>query len=140
MKKKLFMMLFLSSINIIAGTIKNLNKENDSVVKDEKFINKIFSGKARADYNTPLGSIAPKMSSAYHGQNSTKSQKHDFGSSKYDKDILWGSDIDENDIQGSLNRYRKKRQEEELQPYCNAAIGIVIIFLVFSVYYYNKNN
>ena len=33
----------------------------------------------------------------------------DYGESKYDKDINWDADIDKNDIEGSLKKYRDAR-------------------------------
>lgn len=139
----LLLMVLAHSIVISQSSKKDSNTTKDSTLKDQALFEDMLKNVSTNKYKSKMGSVASEMSSTYHGQNvggKIPSKKNDFGSSKYDSEINWATDIDENDIQRSLNRYRKQRQEEELQPYYNIAIGILIIFLVFSVYYYNKNN
>lgn len=139
----LLLMVLAHSIVISQSSKKDSNTTKDSTLKNQALFEDMLKNASTNKYKSQMGSVSSEMSSTYHGQNvgsKIPSKKNDFGSSKYDSEINWATDIDENDIQGSLNRYRKQRQEEELQPYYNIAIGILIIFLVFSVCYYNKNN
>ncbi len=84
-------------------------KNTQPVVKDDKFIKELWGNKARTKYSTAMGSIAPQMESSYHGQNTG------VGKSQFDEDLLWGTDIDEKNVAGSLNEYRANQQGWGLQ-------------------------
>lgn len=60
-------------------------------------------------YSTPLGETASTMSPIYHGQNTG------VGKSRFDKDLLWGTDIDDQNVAESLNEYRANQQGWGLQ-------------------------
>ncbi len=57
----------------------------------------------------------------------------DYGESKYDKDINWDTDIDKNDIEGSLKKYRDARWEEEWGVYRNIGLGILFLIIIISI-------
>lgn len=57
----------------------------------------------------------------------------DYGESKYDKDINWNADIDENDISGSIKKYREARWEEEWGSYRNIGLGILFLIIIISI-------
>jgi len=54
--------------------------------------------------NTGFGSLGSEASSTFRGYNTG------IGSSDYDKNLSWNANIDENDIQGSLNEFRANEQ------------------------------
>lgn len=61
----------------------------------------IKSNKAKS---SGMGSLSKQMQSTFVGYDTG------IGNSKYDKNILLDADIDENDIQGSVNEYRANKQ------------------------------
>lgn len=58
----------------------------------------------------------------------------DYGESKYDKDINWDADIDKNDIEGSLKKYRDARWEEEWGVYRN--VGLILLLFIVIIFIY----
>lgn len=57
----------------------------------------------------------------------------DYGESKYDKDINWDADIDKNDVEGSLKKYRDARWEEEWGVYRNIGLGILFLIIIILI-------
>jgi len=54
--------------------------------------------------NTGFGSLGSEASSTFRGYNTG------IGSSDYDKNLSWNANIDEEDVQGSLNEFRANEQ------------------------------
>lgn len=151
MKKYIFLLLMvISNLIVIAQSEKKtLNNIKDSTLKDQALFEDMLKNASTNKYKSKMGSVSSEMSSTYHGQNistvektnktnNIKSNKSDFGSSKYDSEINWASDIDENDIQRSLNKYRQKRHGEELQIYINILIGVITISILILIYSFKR--
>jgi hypothetical protein len=116
--KKILLFLLLAHL-ITLGQNQN-TIQNDSIKKEKK----IFGKKIRE--NTQLDALAKEMGSTFHNTSNT-----DFGSSKYDKDINWSTDIDENNVQRSLDRYREGRRETDFKNY--SYIILKILFIIFII-------
>lgn len=52
-----------------------------------------------------------------------------LGQSKYDKDLNLATDVNPNDIEGSLKKYRDARWEEEWGVYRNIGLGILFLII-----------
>lgn len=79
------------------------------VVKNQALFEDMLQNVSSNKYNTPLGSIAPKMASIYHGQNTG------LGDSMFDEGVLWGTDIDDDNVSESINENRYNQQGWGLQ-------------------------
>lgn len=78
--------------------------------------------------------IAPMTRTTKSGSSEIHDTKGtDFGSSKYDKEIIWAVNIDTDNVQGSLDRYREIRQQEDTKKFTINFLkvaGIIVISLI----------
>lgn len=126
MKKKIILILILISTNIILSQEKIEKKTYDDA--NEAFNDIVIKGN---EPDTGFSSLGSAAASTYRGENTG------LGDSKYDKDIIWDADIDPNDVQGSIKRFREgKRQEEAAVVAKYVGIGILFILLVFLLRYF----
>lgn len=98
-------------------TIGNLQDKNDDLLE-------------RLDTSqiAPMTRTTKSGSSEIHDTKGT-----DFGSSKYDDEIIWAVNIDNDDVQGSLDRYREIRQKEDAEKFTINFLkvaGIIVISLI----------
>ena len=68
----------------------------------------------------------------------------DVGSSKYDSEINWATDINTDDVQGSLNKFRQQKQKEDFDFYVKCGLIVACIagfsFLLYNIFYSDVNN
>lgn len=87
------------------------SKNSSPVNTDKKSNSLIYTPKNKKIHSTTAAGIT------IHGYNLG------IGNSKYDKGLIWGKDINENDVQGSINEYRS--QQQGLIPTVAAGLGRV---------------
>jgi len=112
MKKLTYILLLSLSIQICFAE----NSQNKPKEKTEKLTSVFESNQNEPSqydaYSESLGNNVITNSS--------------LGSSKYDKDINIDADIDSNDVEGSLERYRDKKQSEEIKNILTILFFILI--------------
>jgi hypothetical protein len=64
----------------------------------------LFKSKKPVQQQPMLQNVSNLFGDAFHGRGTG------FGSSKFDSELNWATDIDQNDIQNSLNEYRSEQQ------------------------------
>ncbi|RTY89997.1 hypothetical protein EKM01_12875 [Flavobacterium sp. RSP46] len=125
MKKTIILILIILSTNFILSQEKIEDKTYDDFFKAHEALSK----NPNAAYGK--GRINAPQAPLFRGENTG------LGNSKYDKDIIWDADIDPNDVQGSIKRFRDgKRQEEAAVVAKYVGIGIAFILLVFLLRYF----
>lgn len=130
MKKKIILLLILISTNIILSQEKIEKKTYDDA--NEAFNDIVIKGKKST---TGFGSLGSAAASTYRGENTG------LGNSKTDEDLSWNANVEEEDVKGSIKRYRNEKQKEVGKV--NARfIGIVItvILLIFLLFYILDRN
>lgn len=130
MKKTIILILILISTNIILSQEKIEKKTYDDA--NEAFNDIVIKGKKST---TGFGSLGSAAASTYRGENTG------LGNSKTDEDLSWNANVEEEDIKGSIKRYRNEKQKEVGK--INARfIGIVItvILLIFLLFYILDRN
>ena len=90
----------------------NGRKTYDDYFKDRAEKNKTFQNKVN-----PTSTMFGRNTSGVLATNT------DYGKSVYDENLNWGSDINPNDIQGSINEYRS--QQQGVLPTIGAGLGRV---------------
>jgi hypothetical protein len=117
-------------ILILTFAIGNSQTQSQDSIKNEELYKRALEIIKR-DSSEVDNSIYSEMTSIYHNTNNT-----DFGSSKYDKDINWAASIDENDVQGSLDKYRAYRREEDFKVIGYIVLKVigVISLILISIY------
>ncbi|RTY96047.1 hypothetical protein [Flavobacterium sp. GT3R68] len=96
-------------------------KENESKSENELLLDEL----------NKLDSTSTQTTSNY---SNNQYYNTDLGSSKYDSEIKWNGDINPNDVQGSLNRFRQQKWEEEWGVYRNIGIGVVFLLIIIFIY------
>jgi hypothetical protein len=141
-KLLLFSFLVISNLtNAQKSVVQNdaTNTSKQAPLKGEDLFYDMIEQRNTGKYETELGTLSRQMSGTYHGQNSI-SDSNDIGTSKEDSKINWATDINEGDVQGSLNKFRQQKQEEDLPIFLQ--YGLVALILGFLFLYYkifNKN-
>ncbi len=130
MKKKIILLLILISTNIILSQEKIEKKTYDDAY--EAFNEIVIKGNEPDSGFSSLGSAA---ASKFRGYNTG------LDNSKTDEDLSWNANVEEEDVKGSIKRYRNEKQKEVGKV--NARfIGIVItvILLIFLLFYILDRN
>lgn len=137
MKKLLLFSLIIIS-NFANGQIeKNTNDQPISPSHKRSAHDIYLEIKASSKEPTPMSEYA-KASSNNRYYNT------DVGSSKYDSEINWATDIDGDDVQGSVNKFRQQRQEEDLDVFIKVGLITACIlgffFLIYKIFNNSDNN
>ncbi|WP_281227598.1 hypothetical protein [Flavobacterium aquiphilum] len=135
--------VFIKEFEILSNAKSNISKQNfnksnsltnaqkQNILNGTKTYDDYFKDRDANNNQTkldPTSTMSGRNTSGVLGVNT------DYGDSKYDKDINWDADIDENDIQGSLNKYRDTRWEEEWGVYRN--VGLILFLFIVIIFIY----
>jgi hypothetical protein len=132
--KKLLLFSFLIISNFTNGQIeKNTNDQPVSPNHKRSAYDIYLEIKERNKERTPMSEYAKASSNNRYYNN-------DVGSSKYDSEINWATDINGDDVQGSLNKFRQQRQEEDLASFIKIGLIIACILGFFFLIYKIFNN
>lgn len=128
--------------DVLVKEFSILNKENRNSSPKTKKNNNVNNRKntyPKRDLDATLEKIykvdKKTKLDAYLNESENKTfRSNTIGKSKYDKDINWNADIDENDIEGSLKKYRDARWEEEWGVYRNVGLILLLFFVIIFIY------
>lgn len=126
----------ISKQNIPIGTpVNKPNTPNTRKTYDDYFKDRDAKNKNTRTTPDQTSKMFNKNTSGVLGVNT------DYGESKYDKDINWDADIDKNNIEDSLKKYRDARWEEEWEVYRNIGLGILfLIIIIFIIVMFRKGD
>jgi len=127
MSKKIVLLIILIFGFQIFGQNKKVDEESTSpFFKALNDSSSNFKPQYKGD-NNPYSTINNSKTSVHYNT--------DIGSSKYDKSIRWGIDINEKNVQKSLNEYRERKRTEEIIFYLKIFLSLIgFVFLAIVLY------
>jgi hypothetical protein len=136
--KKLLLLSFLIISNLTNGQVEN-NLNDEPTTPNHRLTPMEIAREIQNPNRKPTA-----MDAYAKASNNNRYYNTDVGASKSDSEINWATDINTDDVQGSLNKFRQQKQKEDFDFYVKCGLIVACIagfsFLLYNIFYSDENN